>query len=271
MTNRTKTPVKPVTKPYLTGNITDGNTLKAALIFFGSMVLSAFMSFLVCSMTGGIGSTILRIVINTAVIGLVLLIFFNNGGNRGTEAVTKGEILYQQQERGTAVTDADRAVCFHKMKGFITGLLGVLPFLICAIVLALTAKRQSTGAGALPGWLDIYKRRTEVGDALAAYTAAAPMTLTDILRIIIRIAVMPFVTMVGTENREGMLLLERISPVLFLLPAAAYGIGWMQGPKLRARVHTEIASNNRKRLRKERKARKARMAARVPRGPEKLN
>ena len=95
------------------------------------------------------------------------------------------------------------------------------------------------------------------------------LTAEDVLRLIIRVAIMPFVSMTGSENRDGLLLLERLSPMLVLLPACAYGTGYLQGQRERTRIHTGIAESNRRRIRKEKKARKARTAA--PKGPTQLN
>ena len=40
MTKRTDKPVKPVTKPFLTGEMTDESTPRSALIFFGCLLLA---------------------------------------------------------------------------------------------------------------------------------------------------------------------------------------------------------------------------------------
>ena len=61
------------------------------------------------------------------------------------------------------------------------------------------------------------------------------------------------------------------SPVLLLLPAAAYGTGYLAGRGVRTRIHSEIAENRKIRAKKERKARKARMARGVPKEPQQLN
>ncbi len=268
MADKKQKNVQPVTKPFLKGSPVDERTANSALGFLGLLVVSAFMCFLVCSMTN-FDSIVLRLLINLGVELLVLLIFFNNASGRGADAVARGEILYQRQEKGLTFENSEQAVCFHPLKGYLVGLLGTVPLLICGILLALTATRQATGAGALPSWLSNYERRTEIGDALVAYTVSAGMSLTDVVRLIMRIALMPFVSIVGTENRDGMLLLERLSPLLVLLPAVAYGSGYLTGRSMRTKVHTEIASNNRRRARREKKARARRVMK--PRGPEQLN
>ncbi len=269
MTNKSGKPTAPVKKPFLTGNPTDERTFPAAAGFFGVLLIAAFMSFLVSTMMG-IGGAAVRIILNGMLEVLILIIFFNNASGRGADAVARGEILYQKQEAGKPFSASEKAVCFHPAKGYLTALLGSLPFLIVALALAFTAHRQTTGVGALPSWIGGYMGRSDVGDALVAYTVAEGMKLEDILRIAVRVMVMPFISMVGTENRDGLLLVERLSPLLVLLPALAYGTGYLTGRNERTRIHTGIAENNRRRIRKEKKARKARMA-RKPRGPEQLN
>ncbi len=266
MANNGRKPVKPVVKPYLTGNPTDERTIPGALGFFGVFLMALVMTFLVSSVMT-MDNSVLRIALCAVVELLVLFIFYNNAVGRGTEAVARGEILYQRQEKGLPFSESEQAICFHPAKGFVTAMLGSIPILICAVLLAVTARRQTTSIGTLPGWMSVYQRRSEIGDALVAYTASTGLGLEDILRMIVRIAIMPFVSMVGAENRDGMLLLERLSPVLLLLPALAYGTGYLRGRGERTRIHTGIAESNRKRVRKEKKARKMRAA----RGPEQLN
>ncbi len=267
MTTKPKTPAK--AKPYLKGTPTDENTGRQALKFFGAMFLVAFMSFLACSMTS-FDNAILRIAINVIIETLILFIFFSRGATLGTEGVARGEILYQHIEKGQQVEESEKRVPFHSMKGFIIGGLGTAVFVICALILALTATRQMTGSGTLPSWMDAYLRRSEISGALISYTQGDPVTASDILRIVVRLLIMPFVTMCGAENRNMLLLVERLSPLLVLLPALSYGIGYLQGPEQRKKVHTEIAANARKRRIREKREKKARIAIK-PKGPEQLN
>ncbi len=269
MTNSKSKPTTPVVKPFLTGSPMDERTGKSALGFFGILIVVAFMCFLVCSVLS-MDSAALRIALNGVVEALILMIFYNNASGRGAEAVARGEILYQKQEKGQTFSESERKICFHTMKGYLIGFLGTLPLLLCAIALAVTTTRQTTGMGGLPGWVSIYERRTEVGDALVAYTTTVGMGFTDVMRLIIRVSLMPFISMAGAENRDAMLLVERLSPLLVLLPALSYGTGYLQGRRMRTQVHTEIATNDRKRVRREKKARKARRNA-GPKGPEQLN
>ena len=255
-----------VSKPFLTGAPTDEYTLRSALKFFGMTVLILIMTFLVCSLTG-FKFTVIRIIVNLFVEGLVLTVLYYKGAELGEDAVARGEILYQHDLKGENIAPSERRIPYHPLKGFLIGLIGSSLILACAILLALTAEKQMTGAGALPSWTDAFMRRSEFRDAVAAYSESTSATFTDFLRLIVRIMMMPFVSMAGSENRDLLLTFERLSPLLVLLPAAAYGFGYLQGPARRKRIHTEIAENTRKRIAREKKARKTR----TPREPQQLN
>ncbi len=267
MAKKTKLPEK--TKPFVTGAPTDENTFRQALKFFGIMVMIVFITFIVCSMAG-VKSDILRVVINTVVEAAVLLILFSRGADLGTDAVARGEIVYQHNEKGLDITQNERKIPFHKCKGFIIGLIGSAVFFIPALLLAFTAEKQMTTAGTLPSWMDGFMRRSEISGGLAAYSQNGSLGVLDIIRIFVRVTIMPFVAMAGTENRDLLLLIERISPVLVLLPALAYGAGYLQGPSRRKQVHTEIAANTRKRVTRERRERQKKKNN-VPKTPQQLN
>jgi len=268
MNKGTRQTVRPVTRPYLTGSVTDENTVKGALGFLGLMVVVAVMTFLVCSMTS-FDSGILRVLVNAAVVTLVLVILYNQGLGRGADAVARGETMYQRREKGLSVSESEIRVCYHPLKGFMMALIGVSPLMLIALVLAVTTRQTVTGYGTLPSWLNAYMGRSEVGPALIAYTEVEGMSFLDILRVIVRILIMPFISMIGPANRAGLLWVERLSPLILLLPPAAYGIGYWRGTSVRTRIHTEISENAKRRRKREMKARKKRMAA--PKGPEQLN
>ena len=271
MTKRTDKPVKPVTKPFLTGEMTDESTPRSALIFFGCLLLAAFMGFLVSATISG-GASWFRMIINAAIILLTLIVFYTNGANRGTEAVSRGEILWQRREKGQAVSDSEKRLCFHGLKGFCVGLLGTLPLLIASVALACMTKIQVADSGTLPSWIQGYLGREEIGGALVHYTQPLGMGFVDYLRLVVRIFLMPYINIPGAANHAAVLWVERLSPLLSLLPAFAYGLGYRTGKTNRTRVHTAISENNRLRIRREKKARKARREESARRkGPEQLN
>ena len=68
----------------------------------------------------------------------------------------------------------------------------------------------------------------------------------------------PYINIVGTDNYDTMLLMDRLSPVLVLITPLFYALGYLRGPSLRALVHGNIRLNKRRHNRKERKAREQR-------------
>ena len=255
-------------KPFWTGSITDESTLRRVMKFFGSLLLVAFMTFIVCSMTS-FSSVVLRIAVNAAIELLILIIFFYKGMEYGTDGVARGEIIYQHIQKGQEVSAGEKKIPFNRYKGFITGIAGSSLLFILAVLLAITAEKTMTGAGVLPSWTDAYLRRSEISGALISYSVSNPIHLTDIIRIIIRLTIMPLVSMAGSENKSVLLIIERISPLIELLPAIAYGTGYLQGPAKRKQIHMEIEQNRRKRISREKRERKARITA--PKGPQQLN
>ena len=242
--------VQEVRKPFLTGSPVDENTFRNSAKFLGLFIMITFVSFIACSSTA-FGGSFLRIGLNTAVILVILMLFFNFGSNLGAEAVNRGEILWQRQEKGLSFSESERKICFHPLKGYLIALLGLILILIPAVILAFVTDIQTTDAGALPGWMQSYLRRGDVSNALINYT--------------------PFVNLVGHSNKTGMLTLERISPLILLLPALAYGTGYISGKSIRTRIHTAISENEKKRIRRDKRKRKSQNRPSHRREPEQLN
>ncbi len=256
-----------VKKPYLTGAIYDSTVMKSALLIMGSLFVTAVLYLIVCGMMI-FDSLILRILLNGLIVAVTLAMFFYSGMSNGSIAVNQGEIMFHRRETGAEITPAELSRCFHPLKGFLIGLIGSIPLLLCALILAFMARLQTTGLGALPTWVHSLTPREEVGLALSYYSIPAPIGLEGIVRLIVRMCIMPFVNMVGSGNASGLLLLERLSPLVVLFPALAYGFGYSRGVTVRTRVHSDIAMNAQRRRKK---ARKAKRKAAEPKGPEALN
>ena len=266
---KTKPAATEVRKPFVTGEPCDERTFRSGLLFFGKMIMIFLVAFIACA-TAAFDSFLLRLIMNSAVILLVFIILYNNGSKAGADDVAKGEILWQKKEKDRPFSESERKMCFHKMKGFLVGLIGSVLFLIPAIYLALNTTIQMTDSGALPGWMQGYAARSDIGGALVNYTQPEGMQFIDFIRAIVRIMIIPFVNIAGSGNKAGILLVERLSPLILLMPAAAYGAGYLSGKQARARIHTMISENERKRIRREKK-KIARVSAAQGREPEKLN
>lgn len=267
LNKKKKKKVQRVTKPYLRGTAIDKTTFGASLKIFFSTLFMTIAYMLVCSLMTW-ESMVLRITINTIILVSTFIIFHQSGASAGADAVNQGEIMYQRREKGRQVADWEQKMCYHPLKGFISAFIGSLPLLICSVILAIVAQRQMTQIGTLPSWVTALETREEIGNALQYYHVTGSITLESAMRLVVRMSIMPYVNMVGAANKDGMLLLERISPLLNLLPCIAYGLGYLTGVQIRSNVHTNIAIGKKKIKRKQQKERRARQQHS---GPESLN
>ena len=268
MQNKNKKKIQIVKKPFAHGKAFDKATLKRSLGVFGSIFMALFIHVVIGAMLVW-DNLFLRLIINTLMVLLGLVILYASGINAGNGDVTLGEIVNKRQEEGRPVKPAEAACCYNPLKAVVCGGLGVTPYLVMCLILALTTQLQVFTLSVLPNWIGTLERQPEIGGALAYYHESFSMSLTGILRVAVRMLLMPFVNMVGAENAHAMLWLERFSPLLCLLYPLAYTIGYLQGPQTRSKVHTDIAASNRKKKRQEKKKIAQRRASQ-PKKPEQL-
>lgn len=264
--DKKKTNKAPRPLNYVMGTPVDARTvpgiIKYALSTFGLMV--AFLLFGTMMMWKNV---FLRLALNGGLLLFGYLLYWQAGLSSGTVAVNKGEIFYQREQTGRETSEKERQEAYHPMKGFIVSLLGSIPMFLIAVGLALTAQRVMASAGVLPGWLETLERRDEIGGALQSYHQAAGMSVTDALRLMVRMALMPLVNIIGAENKDALLILERVSPLLMLLPAVFYGVGYQGGVRARSKIHSDIEAGKRKMRRRQKRERQQRTG----KGPEQLN
>ncbi len=213
------------------------------------VVLGAVMSF---------DSMFLRVLSNGALVAACMLLQYVNGTKDGENEVALGEIAYQREQAGQKVdpTDVDR--CFHPLKGWFTMLCGAaLPVLI-ALVYAVLARPQFYELQSLPSWVSAFSTQEDVYAPFSYYPTSVAVAPFDILRIVVRVLILPFANIVGAKDVQALLLIDRLSPLLVALPALGYPLGYLQGRRIRAMVHGSIAANTRKAQRRAKKAIKER-------------
>ena len=119
---------KPVSKkPYLTGTPLDSSCIGGALRFFLYLLMMA-IAFLFLGAVLSFDSFTLRLIINLAVVLLMLTVMFQSGAAAGSVAVNAGELAYQRKESNRMLNDAEIRACYHPLKGFLTALIGSLPY-----------------------------------------------------------------------------------------------------------------------------------------------
>lgn len=267
MTQIKKTPHAEL-KPFDRGAPLDKSCAGQIVRFF-VYILMTMLAVLLLGVMLNMDFFALRLMFNLSLEAVVLMIYYQTGATNGTQAVMAGEFVHQRKSSGRNVEAAEEKACYHPLKGFLVGLLGSLPLLIAAVILSVITKRQMTGIGALPTWVSSLKDDVDGAAALAYYFEGSAPALESILRLIVRSFNMPFVSIIGQADKDALYLLEKVSPLLCLLPTIAYGLGYMAGVPIRARVHENIAEGKRKARRKQKKEQKARAAK--YKGPEQLN
>lgn len=234
-----------------------GEILRTGLRVFGYQLIFGFIGFMIIPAFID-ASPALRI----PLIGLVLLaaavMFFVEGSYRGEKDITMTETLDKLAEKGTyKSTPLEEAKRFDWRKGILGALLGAAPLLLCAIYVALTTQPYAYSVQDVPSWLTAYTNRPEIGEAVAyAMKSAVGASLTDYLRIFVRFVLFPYIGLLGVMSDEMSLMFDRIAPLLSLIMPAMAGIGYLFGPRRRAKAVKEIeAAKNtpRKRLKKDRK------------------
>ncbi len=253
-----KNALKPIYKPYLTGKAFSSLALKRGLKVLGLLLVFAFFGIL-ASGVFSFENPIPRILLNGALLFFGCMVMFNEGSRIGENDVSYAEIALKRQNEGLAVTDTDRQICYHRLKGFVSALAGAAPLLLITVIYALTVQRQTMSLGALPSWVQGYENQDEIGQALAFYHESSAAGFTDFLRLAVRLVLFPYMNMIGAGNFDRLYLLDRLSPLLVLIIPLCYGVGYLRGTYLRALVHGNIRMARRRHKRSERKAREQRV------------
>lgn len=255
--NKKKNAAQPVYKPYLKGTMFSGLAAKRGLKVFALIAIYAFFG-LLASGVFGLDTVWLRVLMNGVLVAFGCMLMFNEGAKLGEGDVAFAEIALRRQEDGTKATKKELDACYHPGKGLASMLIGVAPFLILTILYALVAKRQTYALGALPSWVQSYEVQDEIGQGLAYYHQSGVIGLADVLRLLVRLVLFPYMNMLGGGDYDRLFLLDRLSPLLVLIIPAFYAFGYTMGPRQRALVHGNIRMARRRHNRNERKAREQR-------------
>lgn len=230
---------KLIYKPYAKGKaFTKQLTRRAARLLLLTLITAVFYLF-----TGQllvITEGILRFVLSAIVLVLVMGFFYYEGAVHGEEDVALGEIVLSRSSEGMKSTEDEEANCYNPLKGLVSVAVGILPFFIMAVIFAIITQKQVYKLGVLPSWLTAFQRHRDIEIALNYYNQGVSMGLEGVLRIVIRMVLFPFVRFFGADNASNMFLMEKLSPLLICVVPLSYAVGYLSGPKRRAKVHGDI-------------------------------
>ena len=251
-----------VYKPYQKGNWHGAGAVKRALRLLAFYAAFAFLN-LVAGTALQFDNALLRVIANALLLLVCCAVIYMDGAKLGEDEVARGEIVWTRKETGKEVTKQDLDRCYHPLKGVFIAVLAMIPFWILTVPHALTAKEQTYMLQSLPSWVSGYQGQSELMAPLAYYQQQVPITVLDIVRVIDRLLIFPFVGMANAAGASAVLTVDRLSPLLVCVPAAAFPLGYLTGPRSRAMVHGDIktsATRYRKRAKKAARQRRERAA-----------
>lgn len=263
-------PVEIVRKPIIQGSW-HGRDARRIAFKRAMSVIATTAIYLFGSILLGMDALWGRILMGLTLVAGVTYYQYIHGLNQGENDSAYGEIIYARQENGKTVPAEERERSFHPMKGIFAALVGSAPFVLLALVFAFMAQPVYYTVNVLPSWTEGLMTQTEFAAGMAHYTVNESMKAVDIMRVIVRSMVMPFVNIASSFGVDEMLLVERLSPILVLISPMGYGIGYLGGQRLRDQVNTGIKLGDERKKKREMKARKKRQRQQRPaKGPERL-
>lgn len=262
-----KKPIELVHKPIIRGSWHGKDALK---LIWGRMLTIVAVTFvyLVACMLLSFEQVWARVITSAIVVATAFYYLYASGLSQAVNDVQYGEIIYGHREAGKQVKKEDCERSFHPAKGLFAVLAGALPFMLFTLTFAFFAKETSYTLGVLPSWTESMMDHTEFAAGLAYYSMQPGMGAVDVIRVIVRSMIMPFVNVSTAMGSAQTLLMERLSPLLILIAPMGYAVGYARGQHVRDQINTGIKLGDDKKKRREKKARKQRQ--RAAKKPEQL-
>lgn len=248
-----KNKLTPVYKPYAKGNWHSAGAVRQGLKLMLYYLAFAF-AYVVLGAPLQFGNAALRIVCNLALVLCCGAVVYMNAARLGDTEVALGEIVLGREEDGKPVSAKDKENCYHPLKGLFVLAVAAIPVLLVTVPFAVTAQKQVYALQSLPSWVSSYTGHDEIGAPLAYYQRQFAPGVLDYLRLVSRVLIFPFANMASISGTDAMLVMDRLSPILALLPALGYPLGYRTGPRSRALTHGSIVSSRKRYVRKEKKA-----------------
>lgn len=248
---------KMVFKPYKTGRPFSKYVVKEGLKLFCYFILFAIL-YLLLGAVLSFESDFLRWTANILLVLACGAITYVNGARLGEKEAALGEIAYAREQSGKTVDEKDVERCYHPLKGFLILLVAILPVLLLTVPFALSAQKAVYALQPLPSWVEDYFSQSAIREPLRYYGVTYNAGFIDYLRIVVRMLILPFANIATPDNADALLWVDRLSPLLAILPALGFPFGYLTGPRARAMVHGDIAVGLRRARKKQQKAVQAR-------------
>ncbi len=181
---------------------------------------------LVFGMLQAIQNMIIRTVLTLGIVGMILLMFWNEGASIGFKNV---EASRRAEHLGKGSVDEHG---YHPLKALCAALVVFGIPLLLSVVLAATVKPYTYTMQDLPAWLlGTYGARTDVMAPLMTYVQETGIAAMDVLRMIVRLPVLVYVNLFS-DPQKMVLIIDRLSPLMLLSYPAAYLAGYLSAPSV---------------------------------------
>ena len=202
-----------------------------AMIFMAVLVLMFFPALVS-------GNETLSIVVNSLVLAASLMFCYANGASLGESEITYGELLEKRVAKGYTPLAEDMAQCYNRKRGVLATLLGMLPWLIMAIVVLVSGKDF------------VHVVVEEKPDYLFPAAETVVVSTHESIDVAARIAFAAFMGWYQFIDAVGPGVLDYwFLPMSMLYPLAIF-VGYLTGPMQHKKKLKMIEEGKKKKLRK---------------------
>lgn len=195
------------------------------IVLIAATVLGVLLSAL-----QGLGNMAIRYVITGVIVASLLALYFAEGLREGVADAASSRFYEKVEAKGQALTREEDASCYNLLKPVCAAcLIFALPMAL-AVIVALCAKDYTYTLQDLPAWVtQSYANRSDVMGPLGAYTQTAGLGAVDVMRMIVRLIEMVFISIFPDPLKMGAMI-DRLSPLMILTFPIAYVLGYAFGP-----------------------------------------
>ena len=195
------------------------------IVLIAATVLGVLLSAL-----QGLGNMTIRYVITGVIVASLLALYFAEGLREGVADAASSRFYEKVEAKGQALTREEDASCYNLLKPVCAAcLIFALP-LALAVIVALCAKDYTYTLQDLPAWVtQSYANRSDVMGPLGAYTQTAGLGAVDVMRMIVRLIEMVFISIFPDPLKMGAMI-DRLPPLMILTFPIAYVLGYAFGP-----------------------------------------
>ncbi len=184
------------------------------------------------------GNETVSIIVNALVMIAALAFSYASGANMGEGEISYGELIDKRVEKGYKPLPEDKARCYNRKRGAIATFLGMLPWIIMALIVLISGRNF------------VHVVAEEQPDYLFPAAETTVMTTHETIDVVARVMFAAFLGLYQFIDDMGPGMLDYFFlPFSFIYPLAIY-IGYLTGPIQHKKKLKMIEEGKKKKLRK---------------------